>query len=174
MPNDPLRCFYYEAHAGAFQSCEEYGYTYDPNTNVDDTTPQDDGDNNDGDDGNNTDEWDFSDDDDWWAEFCGGEDWCSDWFDEGEDDQEDEPQDIVYPCDNQEYDHTAYNYQCYYDMQGELEYCECVLKITCLRDIWVYSTDPSEFWALFFANTWTIFVWFSIHDVMNYLTKSFH
>ena len=157
MPNDPLRCFYYADHVGAFKSCEEYGYTYDPNMDIDDG----------GDEGNNDDDYWYDDwfDDDWFDDWCNGEDWCTD---------EEEYDESDYPCTGLEHDHTAYTYTCSYDMWGELESCECVINITCLRDIWVYSTNEEEFWDLLMANMWALFVWFSVHDVMNFLTKSFH
>ena len=138
MPNDPLRCFYYEAHTGSYQSCVEYGYDY---TGPYVPEEYDDG----GSDG----------DDDW------------DW--EWEDDEYDED----YACSDLEYDHENYTYTCTYDMWGNLDYCECILNVTCLRDIWVYSTNEEEFWSLFFANMWTVFVWFSIDDIVTFLFKGF-
>jgi len=98
MPNDPLRCFYYTEHAGAFKSCEEYGYTYDPTKDVDDqgeTEEEDD---------YNWDEEDWTDDDSWFEDWCGGEDWCKDWFTEDDENQDDGD----YPCTGLQYDHTAY------------------------------------------------------------------
>ena len=159
MPNDPLRCFYYEEHAGAFKSCEEYGYTYDPTMDIDDQGEVDPYE-------EEEDPWwweEEEDDGNWWDDWCNGEDWCSD--------PEEEEEDL--PCMGLEHDHSAYIYTCTYDMWGNMESCACELNITCLRDIWVYSTNEEEFWNLLMANMWALFVWFSIHDVMNFLTKSF-
>ena len=130
MPNDPLRCFYYE-HAGSFKSCTEYGYEYTPEE-------EDDGDYY------NPDDEDEHDNDDNYKKQT---------------------------CSNEDYDSSNYTYTCSYDIWGDLQGCECVLEITCLRDIWVYSSDKSDFWKLFSKNLWTIFVWFSMGDVVNYFGK---
>jgi hypothetical protein len=126
---------------------------------------EDEGNNDGGDD--DWEDWDDENDgeEDWFDDWCNGEDWCTD---------EEEQDESEYPCSYLQYDHTSYTYTCTYDMWGELEACECILNITSLRDIWVYSSNESEFWDLLFDNMWAIFVWFSIHDVMNYMTKSFN
>jgi hypothetical protein len=76
-------------------------------------------------------------------------------------------------CGGLEYEPEQYVYTCFYDMWGNLETCSCELKITCLRDIWVYSTNKEEFFDLLFKNMWTVFVWFNFSDVVYFLSKSF-
>ena len=77
-----------------------------------------------------------------------------------------------YKCGNLEYDPQNYTYTCKYDMWGNEESCECELIVTCLRDIFVYSHSHEEFWELFFRNYWTIFVWFTVDDAVNYFSKA--